>query len=240
MKALLQNPLFLRVASAVVLIPVVLWVITDVDKTGFYIMVAIGLALALWEWGNMVRYATHRVLRGLIGALYILICFAAFVYIHEEWEHPYTLSLMLAIWASDIGAYFAGKAIGGPKMAPAISPKKTWSGFIGGMIASGVMMCVFARYMAYDLFGLTGLRFFGVEDIGLDMPMPGWGLFVIGMGITVVGQAGDLLESWQKRTINIKDSGNLIPGHGGILDRIDSLLLAAPCYLILLEVLRHV
>lgn len=236
MKALLQNSLFLRIISALVLIPIVFWAVFNGDPVPFYIMVGVCLGLAVSEWLSMVRHSTHRALRGTLGVLYLLIGFISFIYIHKEWGYTYTLSLLLTIWASDIGAYFAGKAIGGPKMAPSISPKKTWSGFVGGMIASGLAMYFYYRHCASSA-SLTELKFF--SEIHIQYFMPAWGMFLIGMGVTVVGQAGDLLESWQKRSINVKDSGNLIPGHGGILDRIDSLLLAAPCFLILLEVLRH-
>ncbi len=111
--------------------------------------------------------------------------------------------LLLIIWASDIGAYIAGRAIGGPRLAPSVSPGKTWSGAVGGLIAAG---CV----------GFAA--------------SPGNELCTAGIAILigVIAQAGDLFESRVKRHFGVKDSGNLIPGHGGLLDRIDAVLTAAP------------
>jgi phosphatidate cytidylyltransferase len=116
--------------------------------------------------------------------------------------------LLLIVWASDIGAYAAGRAIGGPRLAPAISPGKTWSGAVGGLLAAGV----------------TGLAASAVLGAG---PFP-WRPTGFALLIGLVGQAGDLFESQLKRHFGVKDSGNLIPGHGGLLDRLDAVLTAAP------------
>ncbi|HZD27046.1 MAG TPA: phosphatidate cytidylyltransferase [Alphaproteobacteria bacterium] len=116
-----------------------------------------------------------------------------------------TLWLLAAIWASDTGAYAAGRGIGGPKLAPRISPKKTWAGLAGGMAAAALVSLALAG------FGYAG---------------PAWLLAVLGAGLAVVSQVGDLAESAVKRHFGVKDSGTLIPGHGGILDRVDALLFA--------------
>lgn len=114
---------------------------------------------------------------------------------------------LFTVWATDIGAYAAGRTIGGPKLAPRISPKKTWAGLIGGMAASALVG-----------WGLA---------LAIGAQRPGV-VLLVGAVIAVVGQAGDLFESWAKRRYDVKDSGTLIPGHGGVLDRIDGLLVAAP------------
>ncbi|MEA1650681.1 phosphatidate cytidylyltransferase [Nitrospirillum sp. BR 11164] len=119
------------------------------------------------------------------------------------------LFLLLAIWATDIGAYAAGRTIGGPKLAPRISPKKTWAGLLGGMAAAA----------------LVGLALSPLATVS----SPGAGALVAAV-IAVVGQAGDLFESYMKRRCDVKDSGSLIPGHGGLLDRIDGLVMAAPVF----------
>ncbi|MEX0839493.1 MAG: phosphatidate cytidylyltransferase, partial [Parvibaculum sp.] len=106
----------------------------------------------------------------------------------------------------DIGAYFAGRFIGGPKLAPRISPKKTWAGLIGGMMGAAMVG------MGTSLW------------IGLGSPVL---LALIGVGMTVIEQAGDFFESALKRRAGVKDSGTLIPGHGGILDRVDGLVAVA-------------
>ena len=118
-----------------------------------------------------------------------------------------TLFLFAVVWATDILAYFTGRSIGGPKLAPAISPGKTWSGAVGGTIAAI----------------LAGL---GVA-YGFSSPL-GWVAFAgLTLVLSVVSQAGDLFESWIKRRFGVKDSSNLIPGHGGVMDRVDGLATAA-------------
>lgn len=115
--------------------------------------------------------------------------------------------VVLAVWATDIGAYAAGRTIGGPKLAPRLSPKKTWAGLLGGMTASAAV-CV-----------AVGATAGGAAPLALA---------AVGAVLAVVAQAGDLFESWAKRRAGVKDSSKLIPGHGGLLDRIDGLLTAAP------------
>jgi phosphatidate cytidylyltransferase len=114
--------------------------------------------------------------------------------------------LFAVVWASDIGAYTFGRLIGGPKLAPALSPNKTWAGAIGGL-ASAMVVGQFAA-----------IFFVGVAT-GL--------VLAISAFVAIAAQAGDLIESFAKRCFNVKDSGALIPGHGGLLDRLDSLLLAS-------------
>ena len=109
--------------------------------------------------------------------------------------------VFIVTWATDILAYFAGRAIGGPKLAPRISPNKTWAGLIGGVIGAGLL-------------GWLTATWFQMEPLFLWAGAP--------MG--VIAQIGDLYESWAKRRAGIKDSGNLLPGHGGVLDRLDGLL----------------
>lgn len=118
------------------------------------------------------------------------------------------LFLLLLVWASDIGAYMTGRVLRGPKLAPRISPGKTWSGALGGLVAAIVAAVAVAR-----LSGQPGSF--------------GW-VVCIAAGLGIVAQAGDLLESLVKRHFGVKDSGALIPGHGGLLDRLDALLIAAP------------
>jgi phosphatidate cytidylyltransferase len=116
--------------------------------------------------------------------------------------------LLLIVWSSDIGAYAAGRAIGGPRLAPLISPGKTWSGAIGGLLAAGA----------------AGLAASAVLGNGPFSWRPAGFALLVGM----IGQAGDLFESQLKRHFGVKDSGRIIPGHGGLLDRLDAVLTAAP------------
>jgi phosphatidate cytidylyltransferase len=118
------------------------------------------------------------------------------------------LFVLCIVWASDIGAYLIGRLLGGPKLAPAISPGKTWSGAIGGLASAA-------------LAGLAVAAGFSAE---LSAPH----VIGVGLGLGIISQAGDLLESALKRHFGVKDSGRIIPGHGGLLDRLDALLAVAP------------
>ena len=117
------------------------------------------------------------------------------------------LFVVLIVWASDIGAYVAGRLIGGPKLAPAISPGKTWSGAAGGLVAAMLVGEAAAHVLAPGGPGRAA---------------------AVACFLGAASQAGDLFESWIKRRFGVKDSGRLIPGHGGLLDRLDGLLAAAP------------
>ncbi|WP_109049996.1 phosphatidate cytidylyltransferase [Azospirillum melinis] len=241
-----------RVLSALVMAPVVLGAVWAGGWV-FHALIAFGSVIAVSEWTSIVPsarrlparlMATIGILvalmvqivagpaaglgaaaafavltaivgggsdRGLLGfgVLYVAAGMAGLMWLRDLPDSGLSLFLfvLFAIWATDIGAYAAGRSIGGPKLAPRISPKKTWAGLIGGMAASA-------------LFGWLVALAFGAArpDIAL----------AVGAATAVVGQAGDLFESAVKRRYNVKDSGQLIPGHGGILDRIDGLLAAAP------------
>lgn len=123
------------------------------------------------------------------------------------------LLLLLTIWAADIGAYFSGRAIGGRKLAPRISPGKTWAGFFGGVI-SAALVAVAAGHLLP-----------GVEA----HPLP---LALLGGVTALVSVGGDLFISMHKRSVGLKDTGRLFPGHGGVLDRLDSLLAGAPFFVL--------
>ena len=127
--------------------------------------------------------------------------------------------LIAVIAGTDIGAYFAGRSIGGPKLAPAISPNKTWAGLIGGTISAGLVGLFFSYTAALGGKDIAVLGVFGHEAAAA---------FAVSCLIAPLAQSGDLMESWIKRRRGVKDSGNLIPGHGGILDRVDGYLTAAP------------
>ncbi|HEX4078204.1 MAG TPA: phosphatidate cytidylyltransferase [Rhizomicrobium sp.] len=116
------------------------------------------------------------------------------------------LVLFLAVWMADTGALAGGRLVGGPKLSPRLSPKKTWAGFAIGTVLSMVAVALYI--------GVHGGRV--------------WQALLLGLGLALAGHAGDLFESWVKRRVGRKNSGGLIPGHGGVLDRLDSTLFAAP------------
>lgn len=170
--------------------------------------VAIAVALGAVALLALAGGGRDKALLG-IGILYVGAGLVGLMWLRDQPEIGLALFLyaMLAVWATDIGAYAAGRTIGGPKLAPRISPKKTWAGLIGGMISAGVVGWLVALLS------------------GATLPLLA---LLVGALAAVVGQAGDLFESAVKRRYDVKDSGHLIPGHGGILDRIDGLLVAAP------------
>ncbi len=173
-----------------------------------------GGALAWW----FARPSAHA-LRLAAGAFYIGLAVLALLWLRSDQGavglvgRANTLFVVLLVWASDSGAYAAGRLIGGPKLAPAISPGKTWAGALGGLAAA----CLFGLAFA-------GLARTALPDASASLPRAA----LIAGALGIVAQGGDLLESAIKRHVGVKDSGWLIPGHGGLLDRLDALLAAAP------------
>jgi phosphatidate cytidylyltransferase len=141
----------------------------------------------------------------VFGGVFIITPLYSF-YLLKELNNCFPLVLLMAVWASDICAFIAGKTFGKRPFAPLISPKKTYEGFVGAVLGSTIIIV-----SSHTLFG------FGIAKS-----------LIIGVAIGVLGQAGDLFESAAKRVSGKKDSSSLIPGHGGILDRIDSFIFTAP------------
>ncbi|MHA1599153.1 MAG: phosphatidate cytidylyltransferase [Alphaproteobacteria bacterium] len=198
--------LLTRTVSALVMVPPVLaavWFGTPY----FEILVAVAVAVMAWEWWGLTADADSRLPWLAFGAIYIVFPSLALLWLRGAGGGRETVVwLLVLVWAADIGAYAAGRTIGGPKLAPAISPNKTWAGLFGCIAASALAGAAVANY-----FGTSGL----------------FGVALISGFIGMLSQAGDLLESWVKRHFGVKDSSNLIPGHGGLLDRVDGLLAAA-------------
>ncbi|MEN8251272.1 MAG: phosphatidate cytidylyltransferase [Bacteroidota bacterium] len=154
-----------------------------------------------------------------LGIIYVAIPFSllhiiAFAH-HGIYSHEIIVGIMLILWASDTGAYFSGIMLGKKKLFERISPKKTWEGSIGGAFLALIMAYVLSRYM-HDL---TTVQWLAASTL-----------------IVITGIYGDLTESVFKRSIEIKDSGRSLPGHGGFLDRFDSLLLAAPFIVVFIKI----
>jgi phosphatidate cytidylyltransferase len=181
-------------------------------------------ALLIFLFGSVVlglltKRPLHDVLPAIaIGSAALLFVVLPFSYIVrldeiEPVGRQLVLFTLVLVWAGDMLAYFVGKSLGRVPMAPALSPQKTWEGAMGNVLASMIVAVLFARWMQTDV--LTLLVIAGVANIA--------------------GQAGDLIESAYKRGAAVKDSGGLLPGHGGMLDRIDSLILATPAVWILYQ-----
>lgn len=161
------------------------------------------------EWDRLTF--NENILWRLVGLAYVAIPCMSLLWLRNQ-QHgiQLVLTLLLIVWATDIGAYFSGRFAGGPKLAPAISPNKTWAGLIGGMVAAAIVAAIATSFS--------------------PTPASIAGALWAGMALAILGQAGDLFESWLKRRAGVKDSGSLIPGHGGLLDRVDGLILATPVF----------
>jgi phosphatidate cytidylyltransferase len=221
-----------------------------VGGPAFTLMIVLGVAIVLWEWCAMHgipllwRVAGIATLAGasalahvglplqalaLLGAAILLalavsaltrtagkrwlstgLVYAGLPAVALIWlrQQPDGFALVMwtmgVVWATDIFAYFAGRAIGGPKIWTAISPNKTWAGLMGGMLAAALFSVLFARFAGWPQ---------GIVAMGL-----------IGALLAVVAQVGDFFESWLKRRAGVKDSGTLLRGHGGVMDRVDGLV----------------
>lgn len=193
-----------RVISAAVLAPLVL---AAAYWGGWPYNIIVGLAalILVSEWSRMVG---RRPLWLALGAVYIAFtCWALWrLRLDPEWGRLTIFWLFAVVWGADIGGYAFGMTLKGPKLCPAISPGKTWAGFIGGTLSAALAGWAVVAYVL-DGASLTIALYSGA--------------------IAVVSQAGDLFESWIKRRFGVKDSGALIPGHGGLFDRIDGLVAAA-------------
>lgn len=223
-----------------------------VGGVAFALMIAAGVSLVFWEWGEMhsigrgwqifgigvlllvsaaVEVFDGRTALGVLGVGLLLgvvqmllprrpgpqkrwlttgLLYAGLPAVALIWlrQQPDGFALVMwtmgVVWATDIFAYFSGRAIGGPKIWTAVSPNKTWAGLGGGMLAAGLFSALFGSWLGWTQAALL--------------------LFALGAGLAVVAQAGDFFESWLKRRAGVKDSGKLLPGHGGLMDRVDGLV----------------
>lgn len=215
----IDHSLRTRVRSAFILGMIVLSMLY-VGGIPFGLMMAAATAIGVYEWGKMVRNERmrYRLIFMYFGMLYIGLSCGLMIWLRTGTTYGLynMLTLFAIVWASDISAYFAGKAIGGPKLAPTISPKKTWAGFFGSSVGAAIVCA-----------GLACPALIEPYDISTVGNFSPFGYAVMGFVLAMVGQAGDLFISVMKRRYGVKDTGTLIPGHGGILDRIDALLLVA-------------
>lgn len=251
-KTLISHELKLRIISAVILAALVL-TITWIGGQTFTLLWAVAAILILREFYRICQSSTAFMYR-IVGFLTLLLIIASWLIGEREnaiiifcvgfcvmaiWQLVFSraiwaaiglaysslpffamsdlradntngliviLLLFFCVWGADVFAYFSGRTIGGPKLAPTISPNKTWSGFIGSLVGALLL-----SYLVNIAAGFDPMMVF----------------FIIMILTAVVSQLGDLVESSIKRKFNVKDSGAIIPGHGGILDRVDGLVVAA-------------
>lgn len=219
------SSLALRLISSAILIPVVVGIII-LGGWAFAGLVGACIAIAIAEWVTISRHihisTSAKALLIASGFSYLGLSFIEMITLRMQLDGAYwTILFMLVIWASDSVAYAFGKGFGGPKMTPTISPNKTWSGYAGALIGPAAVLVIAVHILTPE------------PLIGLTPPVLHTAIAGVFIGIT--GQAGDLMISFLKRKAAMKDTGHLIPGHGGILDRIDALLLALPVYLAYVE-----
>jgi len=171
----------------------------------FDVLVIVGAMVLAWEWFGLCG---RRAVWLMFGAGYIVASVWALIHLRNDPDlGAVTVFWLFAmVWAVDTGAYAAGRVIGGPKLTPRISPNKTWAGLGGGVLFAAVVGAVTALVLERQ----------SVIPLAL-----------VSGALGIVSQGGDLLESWVKRRFDKKDSGTIIPGHGGLFDRVDGLLAAA-------------
>jgi phosphatidate cytidylyltransferase len=195
-----------RLLSALVLAPLVLMIVF-MGGVWFHLLMLCALMVLAMEWQGMT--ANLPKLPWLLGGVaYLVVPILSILYVRDLPDgRAVVFWILCVVWMTDICAYIVGRSIGGPKLAPSISPGKTWSGLCGGIMGGFV----------------TGLLFsliIGTPDVVM--------VALLSVVIAFLSQGGDLLESKVKRYCQVKDSGTLIPGHGGLLDRVDGMMLVVP------------
>ena len=192
--------------------------ISALGTTGFAVAAAlIGAGIVFWA---VPRGPDMKPQWMALGVLWVALpCISLLWLARQEAGGRATLLWLLGVvWATDIGAYAVGRSLGGPRLAPRWSPRKTWTGFVGGTVCAALAG------------GVTALT------LGVASTAP---LILVSAGLAIVAQFGDLAESLAKRRFGVKDSSGLIPGHGGLLDRVDGLLAAIPAVALLTLIGGH-
>jgi phosphatidate cytidylyltransferase len=204
-----KSDLAIRTVSAVVMLAIA-GTALYMGGTVFTFFVALVAFTVVLEWRNIVvKFPESEFAKGVwmaCGGLYAAFACAAVLMLYPS---GIFILVLAGVIGTDIGAYFAGRAIGGPKIAPKISPSKTWAGLIGGMVGATVVF-----WLMEMLLRRAGASFY----------ISSKGSVVFGICTAIIAQTGDFFESWMKRRAGVKDSGNLLPGHGGMFDRVDGLL----------------
>jgi phosphatidate cytidylyltransferase len=209
---------------------------SQISSLKFVLMVAFASAIAPFIFltiamrREQMNGAYPAAAASVFAFAYIALPLAMLVQLREQWAGAFwVLYLLLIVWAGDIFAYFVGRAVGRHRMAPRISPKKTWEGAAASLAASLLVgILLFSKSLQISSF-LLRLGLITQRDglFGLQRPEL-WPIIVLTVALNIAAQLGDLVESLIKRGAGVKDSGTILPGHGGMLDRIDALLFAAP------------
>ena len=204
-----------RILSSIILLPIILYIIIK-GSFLFNFFILICFFISIYEWHMMTKNFLYKI----FGLLFLILSFYTIYKIRNDFsnDYDYFLLIILVCVSTDIGGYIFGNIFKGPKLTK-ISPKKTYSGMIGGYLLS----IIFINFFLNDYFNTTKI------ELTIDT-------FILIILISTVSQIGDLIVSYFKRLSNIKDTGKIIPGHGGLLDRIDGMIFAFPfSYLILIN-----
>jgi phosphatidate cytidylyltransferase len=201
---LFDKEFFFRTASALILVPLVIAIIIN-GGGPLNALVIILTILMSYEWNELVSKSAKVRLWQLIGIIYITVPMVSLLWISSTIDGSrWIIALLIVVWSTDIGGYLVGRTVGGIKLVPSISPNKTWSGFLGGIFLALITSNIMKEFSL---------------------------IYIVLLSITA--QISDLLESKIKRIFNVSDSGNMIPGHGGILDTVDGLVLSVPLLLVI-------
>lgn len=168
----------------------------------------VAATIGIYEYFQMLSKKPIKLIHTILAISYILCGFLSFHFLRASEGTVFIIYLLIVVWATDSFAYFTGRKFGKTKLAPSISPNKTWEGSIGGTLIATILAMIFN--MIYTPFPGSLVIF-----------------IIITILLSIAGQLGDLIESYIKRFFGVKDSGKLLPGHGGILDRFDSLILVS-------------
>ena len=210
----MDKELFKRILSSITLIPVVLFFIIK-GSLMFILLITLCFLIVVYEWNNLSKKKSYNIL----GIIFILLSFYSIYRLRNDFNNDYFyfLFVITICIATDIGGYVVGKLFKGPKLTK-ISPNKTYAGVLGGYLFSTVC----------SAFLLNNKNLNTQIEINLD-------IFLFVFLISTISQAGDILISYFKRLSKIKDTGKIIPGHGGLLDRVDGMIFAFPfAYIIIL------
>jgi phosphatidate cytidylyltransferase len=202
----------------------------------FWGVMSLVLILTLFEFKKLLNEngtteQKESLRYSLFAYLYIMVPFVCLIYLYHL-DFFFALLLFIFIWINDTFAYLVGITIGKHKLWPKISPKKSWEGFFGGLVFTILSAVLFCYLLIGKISGEIYLCTECENVKSLSFYMLNWIIFAI--IVVIAGTFGDLFESYLKRSLNVKDSGTILPGHGGLLDRFDSVLFAAPAAMVYL------
>ena len=217
-----------RILSSIILIPIALFFIFQ-GPVFFAFFLSIFFLTSSYEWVKMNKKNSFKVL----GLVYLLmICFLTYLF-KQNFFFQFILVLIVCIF-TDLGGYIFGKIFKGPKLIK-ISPKKTYAGLIGSFILSIIAALIYVKYI-----NLGQAAYLEIQYLLLENDLENFNLYflIIILFISLISQIGDLIISYFKRSAKVKDTGNLLPGHGGLLDRVDGIIFAIPASYILFDYLK--